>query len=287
MTKVAFLGTGLLGSGMVERMLALGGVDLTAWNRTAAKARALEPLGARAAITPEAAVAGAARIHLALQDDSAVDPVVDRIAGAVSSGALVIDHSTTSPSGTAARMARLTERSIRFLHAPVFMSPEMCRQGKGLMLVSGAGGDFEAARPALEVMTGHVWYLGERPDLAAATKLFGNGMLLTIVAGFADVFTMARAAEIAPEHALALFSKFPAFAGGMARAERMTKGEFESAFSTSMARKDVRLMIEMAGGAPLSVLPGVAARMDAAIAAGRGDDDVSVIGAPGFGDTAS
>jgi 3-hydroxyisobutyrate dehydrogenase len=62
----------------------------------------------------------------------------------------------------------------------------------------------------------------------------------------------------------------------------MAKGEFESAFSTSMARKDVRLMIDMAAGASLAVLPGVAARMDAAIAAGRGDDDVCVIGAPEF-----
>ncbi len=279
MTKVAFLGTGLLGSGMVERMLAIGGVELTAWNRTEAKARALERFGARVAATPDAAVPGAVRIHLALQDDAAVDPILDRIADAVPSHALVIDHSTTSPAGTAMRMARLTGRGIHFLHAPVFMSPEMCRQGKGLMLVSGAAADFEAARPALERMTGHVWYLGDRPDLAAANKLFGNAMLLVIVAGFADVFTMARANNIAPEDALALFSKFQAWAGGVYRGERMTRGDFESAFSTSMARKDVRLMIEMAAGAPLAVLPGVAARMDAAIAAGRGDDDVCAIGA--------
>jgi 3-hydroxyisobutyrate dehydrogenase len=109
--------------------------------------------------------------------------------------------------------------------------------------------------------------------------LFGNAMLLVIVAGFADVFTMVRSAGIAPEDALGLFSKFQAWIGGSVRGQRMARGDFESAFSTSMARKDVRLMIEMAAGAPLAVLPGLAARMDAAIAAGRGGDDVCAIGA--------
>ena len=44
-----------------------------------------------------------------------------------------------------------------------------------------------------------------------------------------------------------------------------------------MARKDIRLMIEAAGGEPLTVLPAIAARMDEAIAAGHGKDDMGAI----------
>jgi hypothetical protein len=44
-----------------------------------------------------------------------------------------------------------------------------------------------------------------------------------------------------------------------------------------MARKDVGLMLETAGGRPLAVLPGVAARMDQLIAAGHGADDATVL----------
>jgi hypothetical protein len=44
-----------------------------------------------------------------------------------------------------------------------------------------------------------------------------------------------------------------------------------------MARKDVRLMLETAGARPMAVLPGIAARMDALIAAGHGQQDVGVI----------
>ena len=47
-------------------------------------------------------------------------------------------------------------------------------------------------------MTGEVWYLGERPDLAAAYKLFGNCMLFAISGGLADVIAMARANGIDP-----------------------------------------------------------------------------------------
>ena len=52
MSRVAFLGTGLLGSGMVEAMLR-GGAQVTVWNRTLAKARALEAFGAQVEATPE------------------------------------------------------------------------------------------------------------------------------------------------------------------------------------------------------------------------------------------
>ena len=55
MANIAFLGTGLLGSGMVEHFLRVG-ERVTVWNRTAAKAHALEALGARAAASPEEAI---------------------------------------------------------------------------------------------------------------------------------------------------------------------------------------------------------------------------------------
>jgi 3-hydroxyisobutyrate dehydrogenase-like beta-hydroxyacid dehydrogenase len=63
------------------------------------------------------------------------------------------------------------------------------------------------------------------------------------------------------------------------RGKEMAEGNFEPMFELSMARKDVRLMVEAAGSAPLALLPALAARMDAVIAAGRGKDDVGVLGA--------
>jgi 3-hydroxyisobutyrate dehydrogenase-like beta-hydroxyacid dehydrogenase len=57
----------------------------------------------------------------------------------------------------------------------------------------------------------------------------------------------------------------------------MAKGDFSPSFELAMARKDVRLMLEMSGDRPLAALPAVAARMDALMAAGHGARDASVM----------
>jgi 3-hydroxyisobutyrate dehydrogenase-like beta-hydroxyacid dehydrogenase len=278
MDHVAFLGTGLLGSAMAERMLAQGD-SVTVWNRTESKALALQPLGAVVARSAAEAT-GADRLHLALTDDAVVDAILAEITPRLRRGAVVIDHSTTSPVTTRQRMARLAQASVAFLHAPVFMSPQMCRDGKGLILVSGAHAVFETVRPALARMTGEVWYLGERGDLAAAFKLFGNSMLFAISAGLTDVLAMAKNLGVPADDALGLFSKFNA--GGIIpmRGQKMARGDFSAMFELAMARKDVRLMLEAAGAQPLVVLPALAARMDDAIAAGHGKDDLAAIVAP-------
>jgi 3-hydroxyisobutyrate dehydrogenase len=278
MATVAFLGTGLLGSGMVERMLRRGDA-VTVWNRTAVKAQALEPLGAKVAATPGDAVAGADHVHMTLPDDAVVDQILETIVPRLRKGAIVVDHSTTSPRATRARIPRLNADGVRFLHAPVFMSPQMARDGVGIVLVSGPRAVFEAVRGELEKMTGEVWYVGEEADRAAAYKIFGNSMLFVIAAGVADVFAMAKGLAIPPTDALAIFSKFQP--GGIikSRGEKMARGDFSASFELTMARKDMRLMLEAAGGQPMVVLPAIAARMDEAIERGHGRDDLGAIAA--------
>jgi 3-hydroxyisobutyrate dehydrogenase len=275
---VAFIGTGLLGSGMVEAMLGRGD-RVTVWNRTESKARALERFGAKVAPTPEAAVSAADHVHMALPDDAVVDEILARCRSNLRKTALVMDHSTTSPNGTKARIPRVNASGVKFVHAPVFMSPQMCRESKGIMLVSGPRAVFDEARGELAKMTGDVWYLGERPDLAAAYKIFGNSMLFVIAAGVSDVFAMAKNLGIAPAESLSVFSKFNAGSVIPARGEKMARGDFSATFELTMARKDIRLMIEAAGSQPLAVLTSIAKRMDEAIAKGHGQDDLGAIAA--------
>jgi 3-hydroxyisobutyrate dehydrogenase-like beta-hydroxyacid dehydrogenase len=279
MNNVAFLGTGLLGAAMVERMLAQGD-SVRVWNRTVSKAHTLQPAGAVVARTAADAVVGAEHVHLALTDDTVVDAILTEVAPGLTRDAVVIDHSTTSPVTTRARAARLAQAGVRFLHAPVFMSPQMCRDGKGLIMVSGPSGVFDEVQPALARMTGDVWYLGERSDLAAAFKLFGNSMLFAINAGLTDVLAMAKNLGVPGEDAIALFSRFNTSLAIPMRGRKMAAGDFSAMFELAMARKDVRLMLESAGDQPLIVLPALAARMDEVIAAGHGRDDMAAIAAP-------
>jgi len=279
MSHVAFVGTGLLGAGMVERMLAQGD-SVTVWNRTVSKAQALKPAGAVVAQTAGDAVPAADHVHLTLTDDAVVDAILADVTPRLRRDAIVMDHSTTSPIKTKARAARLAQSGVRFLHAPVFMSPQMCREGKGLIMVSGPSDIFEAVRPALARMTGDVWYLGERSNLAAAYKLFGNSMLFAINAGLTDVLAMAKNLGVPGEEAVALFARFNTSLAIPMRGKKMVAGDFSAMFELAMARKDVRLMLESAGDQPLIVLPALAARMDDVIAAGHGKDDLAAIAAP-------
>ena len=279
MNNVAFIGTGLLGAAMVERMLAQGD-SVTVWNRTLSKTQSLQAAGAAVARTAADAVAAADHLHLALTDDAIVDAVLAEVIPTMRRDAIVMDHSTTLPTATSARAVRLAQAGVRFLHTPVFMSPLMCREGKGLIMVSGPASLFELTQAALARMTGDVWFLGERPDLAAAYKLFGNSMLFAINAGLTDVLAMAKNLGVPGADAIALFSRFNTSRAIPMRGHKMAAGDFSAMFELGMARKDVRLMIESAGDQPLLVLPALAARMDAAIAAGYGSHDLAAIAAP-------
>ena len=279
MAKIAWYGAGMMGSGFVEALRARGD-EVAVWNRTAEKARALERFGAKAHEDPRDAARGAERIHIILSDDVAVDGLLERLDGAIEQGTLVIDHTTVAPGPTAARFERCARKGIEFLHAPVFMGPQSCREGTGMMMCSGPTARFERVEAELKKMTGALWYVGERTDKAATLKLVGNQMLFFIVAGLADSFALARSMDIMPAEAYELFGHFKPGGAVDARGKTMSEGNFKAAFELTMARKDARLMLETAaaGNVPLHVLPAIAARMDELIAAGHGAQDMGVFG---------
>jgi 3-hydroxyisobutyrate dehydrogenase-like beta-hydroxyacid dehydrogenase len=263
----------------MARRFIKNGNSVVVWNRTESKARALESEGAAVAASPRDAVTGLDRVHLVLQDDAVVDAIVDEIAPALKPGAILIDHSTTLPVKTVARAARMRAKGVRFLHAPVFMSPLMAENGTGLVLVSGPQKEYEDVKTDLDSMTGEVWYLGERPDLAANYKLYGNCMLFAISGGIADVISMARSNGVDPVEAMSIFTKFQPGNIVAARGPKMARGETTPAmFTIEMARKDVRLMTEAAKERTLVVLPGIAKRMDDLIKSGSAEQDITAIG---------
>lgn len=276
--KIAFFGTGLMGAGFVRRLLQ-NGHEVNVWNRSAAKARALEAEGARAFDDAAAALAGVERLHLSLADDASVDAVLEPVVPALAQGCWIVDHTTTAPTPTAQRAVRWRSRGRTFVHAPVFMGPANAQEGTGLMLVSGDAAHHDALLPALQKMTGKVVYLGEAPERAAAFKLFGNLALIGIMGVLGDVNRLAHACGISTAEAFSLFEHFNPGATLPARAARIESGDVtRPTFEAAMARKDVRLMIEEAGrgGMDLIVMPGVAAMFDAAIARGQGALDAAV-----------
>jgi 3-hydroxyisobutyrate dehydrogenase len=275
--KIAFLGTGLMGTGFVRRMLSQGH-QVTVWNRSADKAQALEAHGARACASAAEAVSGVDRVHLMVADDAVVDAILEPIVDAIPAAAWIVDHTTTATTPTAERAKRWAARGRRFVHAPVFMGPANCVDGTGVMLLSGDKALCDAVTPLLEPMTGKLIWLGPQPERAASFKLFGNLTLIGLAGVLGDVCRLADAVGIPPTEAMGLFASFNPGAMLPARAAKIASGPYDQvSFEVAMARKDVRLMVEEAArhGVDLAVMPAVAALQDAAIARGEGALDTS------------
>ena len=276
MTQIAFLGTGLLGAAFAEAA-AKRGDSVTVWNRSADKARALESFGIRVAVSAADAVRGAQRVHIVLKDDAVVEDVLGQARAGLSSEAVVIDHTTTLPALTGPRLQRLNADGVKYLHCPVFMGPAAARTAQGSMMVSGPQALFASVEAELARMTGRLVYLGERGDLAAVNKLFGNALIIGLGGTVADVMTMASASSVDAADVLKLFALLDLNAMASRVGSSMAQRDFTPTFELSMARKDVGLMLQTAGDKPMAALPGVAARMDQLIAAGHGDKGTAVM----------
>jgi 3-hydroxyisobutyrate dehydrogenase-like beta-hydroxyacid dehydrogenase len=274
--NIAFLGTGLLGGAFAEAA-AKRGDTVTAWNRSPDKVLALARFGVKSATTPVDVVRGASRVHLVLKDDAVVDEVISAARSGLSPETILIDHSTTLPRLTAERAQRLQVQGVKYLHCPVFMGPPAARNAQGSMMVAGPRALFESVKAELAKMTGRLEYMGERTDLAAVNKLFGNAMIIGITAMTADILTMAQASSVEAEDAIKLLGLLDLNAMVAGRGANMARGNFAASFELAMARKDVGLMLETAGDRPMAALPAVAARMDQLIARGHGAKDASVM----------
>jgi 3-hydroxyisobutyrate dehydrogenase len=280
---ITFIGMGHLGANFVQAMLKKG-EQVNVWNRTAAKAKALEAFGAKPFDDIVAAVKGSNRIHLTLKDDAAVDEILAQASAGFDKDTIIIDHTTTTAEGAAKRTEEWKQRGYTYLHAPVFMGPQNALESTGFMMVSGDQELVAMLTPELAKMTGKVLNFGTENNKAAGIKLLGNLFLIALTAGVADMLALAKTLSISTEEVLTLFASWNPGAGVPARITKMTSNTFDQpTWELSMARKDAGLMLKKAeqGGAKLFAIAPIAAEMDRWIAKGHGHEDWTVIGKDG------
>ena len=274
---IAFFGTGLLGSGFV-RALRKRGETVHVWNRTPSKARALEADGAVAFDDPAEAARGAARVHLTLSDDHAVDEVLERArAGHRAAAVVIVDHTTTSPPGTAAARRAGRERGIAFQHAPVFMGPQNALEGTGTCSPRATGA-LRRLSPELAKMTGKLDYLGPRPERAAAFKLMGNLFLMLMTRAWPRCSRSPRRSGSARRRGDAVRRLQPGH-DDRRRMKRILEGDFAQPVvgARDGAQGRAAHVEEAARHAALAMLPAIAAEMDRWIARGHASDDWTVM----------
>jgi 3-hydroxyisobutyrate dehydrogenase len=159
--RVGFIGLGIMGSRMAAN-LARAGFDLTVWNRTAATAEEWAArYGAAVASTPQALASNSDVVISMVVDGDQVESVLlgDEGAGH-GAGLLCVDMSTIGPAAARRIGARLEERGVSFMDAPVTGSSPKAEDGTLTIMAGGAARDFERARPLFDAMGELVVHVG-------------------------------------------------------------------------------------------------------------------------------
>lgn len=275
--RVAVLGTGTMGAGMA-RSLRREGLEVTAWNRTRAKAEPLAEAGVTVADSVADAVGGADAVITILFDVDAVLDVTDDLLAALPADAVWLQSATVGVDG----IRRIADRAgdVALLDAPMLGTKQPAEQGKLVPLVSGPANLVERARPVLEAVGAKTVIAGERIGDATALKLACNAWIFSITAATAQSLAVAGHLGIDPSLFLEAIDGGPSNTPyAQLKGKAMLAGDFTPAFGLDGGRKDLRLIAEASGaaGVPQNLLDGVRALFDAAAEKGHGDDDLAAV----------
>ena len=247
--RVAFIGLGVMGYPMAGH-LARAGYPVTVFNRTSAKAeRWLREFGGAAAPTPAAAAAAADIVIGCVGRDEDVREILFGEHGAahsLRSGAVVIDHSTTSAALAREMAARLGERRVAFLDAPVSGGQSGAESGRLSIMVGGDGAALAGVAPLLACYGRCVKHLGESGSGQLA-KMVNQICIAGVVQGLAEGLHFARNAGLDIEALIDVISQGAAQSWQMQnRYQTMLRGEYDFGFAVDWMRKDLGYTLEEA-----------------------------------------
>lgn len=279
MAEIAVLGTGIMGAPMARNLLHAG-FGVRAWNRTSEKARPLADEGATVADSPGEAASGSDILLTMLADAEAVaEAAAGGALDALSEGAVWIQASTVGIEGNE-RLARLAaDRGVAYVDAPVLGTREPAEQGQLVVLASGPGEAEERCAPVFDAIGSKYLWLGEA-GAGSRLKLVVNNWITGLLGVLGETFALARAADVDPQSFLQTIQGGPLDAPyAQMKGRMMLDGEYPPSFTAALARKDVGLVLDAAraGGLDPAIAGAVAGYFDAAIEAGRGEEDMAAI----------
>jgi 3-hydroxyisobutyrate dehydrogenase-like beta-hydroxyacid dehydrogenase len=246
MAKVAFIGLGVMGSPMAGH-LARAGHEVTAYNRTRAKADAwVAKHGGRAAATPAEAAAGAAVVFSCVGDDPDLRAIAlgpDGSFAAMAKGAVHVDHTTASAGIARELAAEAARRGFAFLDAPVSGGESGAQNGTLTVMVGGDADAFERARPVIAHFARAVTLMGPS-GAGQLTKMVNQICIVGVVQGLAEAIDFGLRAGLDMKRVLEVISKGAANSWQMEnRGPTMIDDKFDFGFATDWMRKDLRICL--------------------------------------------
>ena len=280
-TRVAFLGLGIMGSGMARRLLRAG-ARISVFNRSAERAEALAGEGARAAATPRDAVAGADIVFSMVADDDASRDVWDGGRGALAGvrpGTVLVECSTV----TVGRIGELAESATRIgcdlVDAPVTGSKLQAAGGELVFLVGASEDSLARIRPLLEVMGHTIVHLGPTGS-GALVKLINNFLCGVQAASLAEAIAVIERSTLDRGQALAaIVNGSPGSPVMKTLAGRITAQDFSPNFYLHLLAKDLGYAIAEgeSRGVPMATASTALEILKRSIERGDGEKDMAAV----------
>jgi 3-hydroxyisobutyrate dehydrogenase len=278
---IAFLGLGLMGSGMARQLLAKG-FPVTVFNRNAEKAQAFADAGAKIASSPKEAAVGAEIIISMLADDNASRSLWLGDDGALAGareGTLCIESGTVTVDWVKELSAAAAQRGCELIDAPVTGSKTQANSGELNFLVGGSESALEKTRPALSAMGKSVVHLGPTGS-GALLKLINNFVCGTQLAALAEGLSMIERSGLDRTAALEVLTNgAPGSPLVKAVSARMTSQDFTPHFLLRLMAKDLGYAIAEGDKLSLDLTTAKAALglFQQGISTGHGEQDIAAV----------
>lgn len=243
-----FIGMGIMGAPMARNLLKAG-YHVTVWNRTPAKTEALVADGAAVAGSPAEVAARSEIVMACVTNSPDVEEVTLGPGGVIEGaahGSVFIDHSTISPAIARSVAARLGERGISMLDAPVSGGDVGAQAGTLAVMVGGDADVFERCLPVLGAMGKtivHVGPSGAGQVVKACNQVAGGLNLLAL----AEAVALARRSGVDPAKMLDVVGAGAAGSWMISNlGPRVLRDDFAPGFMVELMQKDLRLALDAA-----------------------------------------
>jgi 3-hydroxyisobutyrate dehydrogenase-like beta-hydroxyacid dehydrogenase len=252
---IGFIGLGKMGFPMARRLIEAKH-RLVAFDQSKEAADKLVALGAQAASSPKDVADRAETVLASLPSLQASLDVATGADGVIEGRRVkrFVDLSTVGSQMAVRIHDLLAKRSIVQLDSPVSGGVGGAEKGTLAVMVSGPRADFEAVKPAFEVI-GKVFFIGEKPGSAQTMKLANNLLSATAVAATSEAVVMGVKSGLDPCVMIDVINA----GSGMNTASRdkfprsILPRTFDFGFATGLMVKDVRLCLEEAKSLGLSM----------------------------------
>jgi 2-hydroxy-3-oxopropionate reductase len=254
---IGWIGLGIMGNPMCKNLMKAG-FPLAIYARRPESAQELTDLGATFYPTPAALAANVDVVISMVSDTPDVEAVLlgkDRVIEGGKPGLLVVDMSTISPVATREIAAKLAEKGIRMLDAPVSGGDVGAIAGTLTIMVGGNADDLAYALPALEVMGKTITHIGDH-GAGQLAKACNQLIAAQSVIAVTEAFEMAKAAGVDPAKVRA------ALLGGFAysrvlelHGQRILSENYQPGFKAHLHNKDMHIVADTIAAFSLN-LPG-------------------------------